>query len=149
MFGMDLTAKIRSATATRKTSSDGDVSDSTSVDLALDFTPAVAGAMGERGVMLHAALADGGLKSASLDLKSVGVVVHLGEGGNSDDTLKLNKETRAVSLSLRSPSKEGATPVATLTLKTPTVYDHLLWLVDRLDEIHPLRVEVQQTELEV
>jgi hypothetical protein len=149
MFSMDLQAKIRSATATRKTSTEGDVSDSTSVALAMEFTEAVAGAMGERGLTFYRALADGGLKTATLDLKSVAVVLNVGKGGNADDMLKLNKETRAVSLKLSPPAKDGAVPVGVLTIITPTEYDHLLWFVERLEEVHPLRVDLQQTELAV
>lgn len=142
MFSMDLSAKIRSATATRRTSSDDTVNDSTSVCLAFDYTPEVAGHLGERGIMLHQALSDGGLKSATIDLQAVAVVVDFLPGD-----LHLNKETRAVALALKSPSKEGATPVATLTLRLPTMQEHLMWFVERLEEIVQVRIEVQQGEL--
>lgn len=144
MFGMDLNAKIRSATATRRSSSDDTVSDSTSVLLAFDYTTEVAGRLGPNGAMFHQALAEGSLKAATIDLQGVEVVVDFLPGD-----LHLNKETRAVALSLKSPSKEGATPVATLTLRLPTKHEHLLWLVDRLEEIVQVRIDIQQTELGV
>jgi len=149
MFGLDLSAKIRSATATRKQGTDGDTRDATNVSLAMGFTPEVAGGLGERGVMLQTALADGGLKSATLDLKSAPVVVELGLGGNADDQLRLNTETRVISLAMKGPAKEGAVPVATLQLMFPTEYNHLLWFVDRLEEVVPLKVQLKQTEMEV
>lgn len=144
MLGMDLNAKIRSATATRRTSSDDTVNDSTAVALTFEFSSEVAGRLGENGAFLHQALADGKLKSATIDMQAACVVVDFLPGD-----LHLSKEVRALALSLKSAPKEGATPVATLTLKLPTTQEHLMWFVERLEEVVSVRIDLQQTELEV
>lgn len=145
MYGMELQAKIRSATATRKTDSEGDIADSTAIRLAIDYNPTVAGGLGERGVLLQKALGDGAMKSAVLDLKGIDVVVVMGSG---KEKVQL-KEAQARSLRLQAPRKEGAVPVATLTIKLPTTKDHLLYFVDRLDEVVEFRVDPKQGQLAV
>jgi hypothetical protein len=147
MFDQDLQGKIR-AIGAKVSDKDGNIDRYCMLGLQFEFTKELAGGIGKEAKELQKQLASGSLAAATLHMDAVTVLAKFDAGDGAKDKLELG-EAKGVAVALKKANKEDAHPTAKLTLRFPTVRDHLLFFVDHLEETVGIKLIKEQTELKL